>query len=96
MEKALLHYTTASEHVHRLLLCLIIHASKDEDHARAMKTLNDTFKGKQHPSIASLLHDVLFILSRLRCGSRTSWFGLHSVHDGSLTLSNIFFLPAVA
>ncbi|PPQ99580.1 hypothetical protein CVT26_008401 [Gymnopilus dilepis] len=44
MEKALLHYTTASEHVHRLLLCLIIHASKDEDHARAMKTLNDTFK----------------------------------------------------
>ncbi|KAF8880917.1 meiosis protein SPO22/ZIP4 like-domain-containing protein [Gymnopilus junonius] len=44
LEQALQRHTTPSEHVHRLLLCLIIHASKDEDHVQAMKTLDDAFK----------------------------------------------------
>ncbi|PPQ85089.1 LOW QUALITY PROTEIN: hypothetical protein CVT25_009048 [Psilocybe cyanescens] len=31
------------DHIHRLILSLIIHSSKDEDHTRAMKTLDSTF-----------------------------------------------------
>ncbi|KAF8957067.1 meiosis protein SPO22/ZIP4 like-domain-containing protein [Flammula alnicola] len=42
LERALQH-AAEPDHIHRLILSLIIHSSKDEDHARAMKTLDSTF-----------------------------------------------------
>ncbi|KDR70078.1 hypothetical protein GALMADRAFT_76693 [Galerina marginata CBS 339.88] len=43
LEQALERHTTEPDHIHRLVLSLVVHASKDEDHARAMQTLEFTF-----------------------------------------------------
>ncbi|KAF8168527.1 meiosis protein SPO22/ZIP4 like-domain-containing protein [Crassisporium funariophilum] len=42
LEQSLRRHTTEPDHIHRLVLSQIIHSSKDEDHARAMKTLEST------------------------------------------------------
>ncbi|CAA7266391.1 unnamed protein product [Cyclocybe aegerita] len=42
-DRALRRHTTEPDHIHRLILSLIIHTSKDDEHARAMKSLDDIF-----------------------------------------------------
>ncbi|KAF8179159.1 meiosis protein SPO22/ZIP4 like-domain-containing protein [Pholiota molesta] len=43
LDKALQQVTREPDHIYRLILSLIIHCSKDEDHTRAMKTLESVF-----------------------------------------------------
>lgn len=43
LNRALRHRESETDHVDRLVLSLIFHCSKDDDHARAMKTLESTF-----------------------------------------------------
>lgn len=43
LSRALRHHESETDHVDRLVLSLIFHCSKDDDHARAMKTLESTF-----------------------------------------------------
>ncbi|KAF5312423.1 hypothetical protein D9619_003715 [Psilocybe cf. subviscida] len=43
LERALRRHAIEPDHIHRLLLSLIIHLSKDEDHARAMETMESVF-----------------------------------------------------
>ncbi|KIJ97167.1 hypothetical protein K443DRAFT_106039 [Laccaria amethystina LaAM-08-1] len=43
LSRALRHRESETDHVDRLVLSLIFHCSKDDDHARAMKSLESTF-----------------------------------------------------
>ncbi|PPQ65610.1 hypothetical protein CVT24_011819, partial [Panaeolus cyanescens] len=47
LDEALRRQTTEPDHIHRLILSSIIHASKDEDHQRAMKALDSVFTQSQ-------------------------------------------------
>jgi len=65
-----------TDHIQRLILSLIIHSSKDEDHAIAMKTLDSTFTGT-----ISLLTPVTYIV--------TTFGQLPAVCDSDVELGSV-------